>query len=389
MTAPYQMPYAGRDVPHAVIEVNQKCNISCFACYKDKSTYTKPLVQVVDELDAALALRRLGVVTLAGGEPTLHPELPAIIRAAAARGLVVQLLSNGLNLTPARLRSYREAGLSRVYLHIDVAQTRPDAPAAQHEAELDGLRERLAERVVAAGLRCAITVTLYRRKNLDDLAGVVRFVLDSPHVDRLLVTCCTDHRGIAAALAGAGGAREPLDDLAPEVVHNADVERILAPLGLEPFAYVASSHDDDARRWLFYYAYTVQTPRGRARLVRVGPRFGAVAGAAAALARRLRGRYPFGEPLGHAGNLAMCLLWAAASRDRRAVGEVLHALAGLVRHGAVLTQKSLVFQQGPNLTADGEVEMCKDCPDATIRDGRLVPLCLADLAPPATRAACG
>ena len=36
----FRMPYDGPDVPHVVIEVNQKCNISCKACYKDKLDYT-------------------------------------------------------------------------------------------------------------------------------------------------------------------------------------------------------------------------------------------------------------------------------------------------------------------------------------------------------------
>src|SRR4030095_16050667 len=95
---PLRMPYEGPDVPHAVIEVNQRCNISCTACYKDKSTYTKPLQQILDEVALVHAPRRLGVLSLAGGEPTLHPDLPAIILAIARRGVQLQLLSNGLHL---------------------------------------------------------------------------------------------------------------------------------------------------------------------------------------------------------------------------------------------------------------------------------------------------
>lgn len=36
------------------------------------------------------------------------------------------------------------------------------------------------------------------------------------------------------------------------------------------------------------------------------------------------------------------------------------------------------FQQGPNRREDGSYETCLDCPDAVVRNGRLVNLCLAD-----------
>jgi hypothetical protein len=382
------MPYDGQDVPHAVIEVNQRCNISCVACYKDKSTYEKPLAQILEEIDLVLRERRVGVLSIAGGEPTLHPDLPAVIDAVARRGVQAQLLTNGLRLDDDMLRAYAEAGLKRVYLHIDSLQKRPDARGARSEADLHPLREAIAERVVKAGLRCALTVTLYRTRNLADLPGVVEHVLDSPWLDRLLVTCCTDFGAIDARLRERHGLpvvdAEPGPDLRGEVVSNAEVERALSRLGMTPFAYVASDRDLAARRWLFYYAFTSRNARGEVKRLHFDATFGRIASVANGLARQLRGRYPFGETLEPAAAMALCAAYAAASMSVRTALETFQFLAGAAQGD--ITQKSFIFQQGPSVTADGEVEICKDCPDATVRNGRVVPVCLADLVSPLAEA---
>lgn len=60
---------------------------------------------VLDELG------RLGVeaVALGGGEPTLHPELPELLRAAQQRGLPVGLTTNGRD--PKQVLALADAGL--------------------------------------------------------------------------------------------------------------------------------------------------------------------------------------------------------------------------------------------------------------------------------------
>ena len=384
--APLRMPYDGRDVPHAVIEVNQRCNISCTACYKDKSTYTKPLGQILEEIDLVARERRVGVLSLAGGEPTLHPELCTVITEIARRGIQVQLLTNGLDLSEERLWSYKDCGLARVYLHVDSLQKRRDAPGVTRECELDALRERLAERVVRSGLACALTVTLYRTRNLAELPSVVELVLHSRWFDRLLVTCCTDFAAIEAALARNGGLpivpSANARGLGDEVVSNAEVELILARLGMTPFAFVASDRRAEERRWLFYYAFAARSPEGGARALHLGPSFGRVARLANTLTKLGRGTYPFGETRGRLANLATCVAHAVASADPRVLTETLGFLACLRTRGATLTQKSFIFQQGPSVTAEGALEVCKACPDATIRNGRLMPVCLADLLSP-------
>jgi hypothetical protein len=39
---------------------------------------------------------------------------------------------------------------------------------------------------------------------------------------------------------------------------------------------------------------------------------------------------------------------------------------------------ALIFQEGPTERPDRTLDSCRDCPDATVRGGELVPICVAD-----------
>jgi hypothetical protein len=386
---PMAMPYAGRAVPHVVIEVNQQCDIRCRACYKDKYGYSKSLEEIQGEVELALRERDLSLVTLAGGEPSLHPRLEEVIAYIAGRGVAVQMLSNGYQLTEEKLRRYKAAGLAKVYLHVDSHQRRPDARPGATEAELDTLRDEIAARATRAGVPCALSLTLYR-DSFAELGSLVRFVLGRPDFHRLLAICCTDVNGLASCAGqqeGAFGPDRPRpDDLSGQTLTNAEVEAALAPLGMEPFAYIPSERDPDARRWLLYQSFVVSLPDGRQHVLHASSRYRRLVAGANALSLRLRGRYPFGKIMSGRGAALALLLYAVTSLHLPTALAVLALLARALAPGARLHQKTLVFQEGPHAEANGEIDYCKDCPDATVRNGKLVPVCMADVLSPVPKA---
>lgn len=387
---PMPMPYSGRDVPHVVIEVNQQCDIRCRACYKDKYGYTKTVEEIRAEVDVALRERNVSLVTLAGGEPSLHPRLEEVIADIARRGVAVQMLSNGYQLTEEKLRRYKAAGLAKVYIHVDSHQRRPDAKPGATEAELDALRDTIAARATRAGVPCALSLTLYR-DSLPALEGLVRFVLSRPDYHRLLAICCTDVNGLASCAGqkeGAFGPERPRpEDLSGQTLGNADVEATLRPLGMEPFAFIASEKDPEARRWLLYQAFVVSRPDGRYHVLHTTARYRRLVAGANALSHRLRGRYPFGKIMSGKGAVIALLLYAVTSLHLPTALAVFGLLARLLVPGARVHQKTIVFQEGPHAGADGEIDYCKDCPDATVRNGKLVPVCMADVLSPVPKPA--
>ena len=54
------------------------------------------------------------------------------------------------------------------------------------------------------------------------------------------------------------------------------------------------------------------------------------------------------------------------------------ALLQSLRPGARLHSKRLVFENAPVVMPDGTVNCCDFCPNSTARNGRVIPVCLAD-----------
>ena len=89
------------------------CNLRCRHCYintTEHGTCTLPLETVTKWLALFARPGRESNLILLGGEPTLHPDLPAIIRAAKAMRYSVTVDSNGYlfhdlleNITPQEL----------------------------------------------------------------------------------------------------------------------------------------------------------------------------------------------------------------------------------------------------------------------------------------------
>jgi len=395
---PMALPFTGCRVPHAVLEVNQECNMSCRACYKHHEHTSKPMGQILAEIELLLEKRRLTAVTLAGGEPTLHPQLPQVIQFLRERGLTVMMLSNGVNLDDTRLAAYHAAGLSRILLHVDCGQKRPDHPRARTEGELHDFRRTLSERITRHGLQCTLAVTLYRRA-LPELMDMVRFAITTPSITGVLFTCCSDPQRAAVAFHGGLvlGSRYPgfrertglppeqavLDnELQAQCVELVETEELLRRQGYEPFAMIPSNLAPRAPRWLQYYVFSIREPGGRWTSLPVSVRFQNLARLFYALSAWLGVPNRFVTAYDSRRCIVSLLLYALSCGSLPDAWAALCFLALLIKPGCTIQHTSLVFQQFPTATSAGELEHCRDCPDATIRHGRLVPVCMADYLDP-------
>ncbi|HET7291279.1 MAG TPA: radical SAM protein [Vicinamibacteria bacterium] len=357
--APWKPPL--RDVPHVAIETNLDCNIRCRACYNLDRTTVKPLRLVLEEIDQALGLRRADAITLLGGEPTLHPALVEIVRQVARRGVTPQLLTNGLRFLEeggdAYLDALVEAGLKRVLLHVDEGQrhVHPDPLKAIHV---------LFARFERRGLFHSLAWTVYDGGGLPPL---VREFARYPHFDGVLALIAQDPD---ASLTASRTRRRP--SLAAE---QATLAR---ELGLAPSLYIPSNLDDADVRWLMYFYYF------NARTGRAFPLSPALCRAYLRLHRRLTGRELFGQtPSRRAFRTALLsTLLLELSRSPRRLAEALRLLAGSGL-GRALRFHYLVIQDAPEWDPEeGTLRLCYHCPDATVRNGRLLPVCLADRVSP-------
>ncbi|MBV8819451.1 MAG: radical SAM protein [Acidobacteriaceae bacterium] len=121
----------------------RRCNLDCAYCNEyDKTSDPVPLPEMLQRIDH---LARLGttIITLSGGEPTLHPGLDAIITRIRERGAIATLITNGLLLTPDRIQRFNRAGLD--YLQISIDNVQPDDASKKSLRVLDRKLEWLAE----------------------------------------------------------------------------------------------------------------------------------------------------------------------------------------------------------------------------------------------------
>ena len=92
----------------ASVEITQRCNLRCPYCDQPKSDRDMPVAQFARLLDE-LVEEGIEAVALGGGEPTLHPDLPALLEAARRRGLRAGLTTNARE--PGLVMALADAGL--------------------------------------------------------------------------------------------------------------------------------------------------------------------------------------------------------------------------------------------------------------------------------------
>lgn len=119
-----------------VIEVTDRCNLTCPTCYAESSPYHgrhRTLEEIEAMVDLVVANEgEPDVVQLSGGEPTLHPQFWEILDMCKRKPIKhLMVNTNGIRLAKdeafvARLATY--AGAFEVYLQFDSFRDNPDVP---------------------------------------------------------------------------------------------------------------------------------------------------------------------------------------------------------------------------------------------------------------------
>jgi MoaA/NifB/PqqE/SkfB family radical SAM enzyme len=135
------------EYPHrpvlAQIIPTRRCNLSCTYCNEyDRVSDPVPLDVLRRRIDR-LAELGTGIITLSGGEPLLHPDVPAIVGHIRRRGAIATVITNGYLLTRATIESLDAAGLDSLQISID--NVTPDDVSVKSLKVLDQKLRWLAE----------------------------------------------------------------------------------------------------------------------------------------------------------------------------------------------------------------------------------------------------
>jgi hypothetical protein len=355
---PKPLKFPIRDTPHCTIETNRTCNIRCRSCYNLSRGLVKSLDDVKQEIQTALRKRNLGIITLMGGEPTLHPHLREIIAFIKSRKLACQLLTNGLVLLQddknELLNGLKISGIDRILVHIDNGQ-------AHVHSDLEGSRQKLFSKLEERKTSFSLSLTIYN-EDQGQLPDLVCKYSQYRYFD-----------GILAVLA-----RDPF----PPKVQKADLfeeyKSISQELRVEPLAYIPSNWDDHDVHWLVYF-YFINASTGKA--FGLSPTF---YGIFKKFYRWLKGRQLFVVKI--KPSLAGLIFLLAGLAESILQPRRIMVMANILKSSnfaKAIRFHYLAIQTPPEFNLlKNQYQLCYHCPDATIRNGKLTPVCIADFINP-------
>ncbi len=152
-----------------------RCNLACAGCGKinypeeilDRRLSVAESLSAVDECGSP-------VVSIAGGEPLLHREMPQIVDGIIRRKKFIYLCTNGL-LLEKHINSYTPSAYLTFSIHLDGHRQRHDA-AVSRPGVFD-LAVGAIQLVRSKGFRVTINCTLYESVAAEEVAEFFQFVM--------------------------------------------------------------------------------------------------------------------------------------------------------------------------------------------------------------------
>lgn len=377
----YRLPWSLNDNPIGWLEVTDRCNIYCRGCYRRNLEGHKPLEQIKEEILYFKEWRNCYNMSIAGGEPILHPDIVDIVAFTVEQGMEALVLTNGQGMTPELLRALKEAGALGVAFHIDDQQSRPKWKD-KNELELMELRQFYADMVYeVGGLYANFGMTVYRdniqylpdivrwgNENIEKVHGLVFICYRSAPEDVGLEYMVGDTRvPIEQDLSYVGEASSAIDLTSRDVFNTLQAE---LP-HYDSSAYLGGSQAHDSIKWLI----GVQVGRQGRMYGSVGPRTMEIVQAGHHFLKGTYLTYRRSHRVGKQTLLAAAIDPKIRQVARTWLGDVLRNPLRLFR--PIYTQ-SIGIIQAPDILEDGRADMCDSCPDMTVYDGKLVHSCRMD-----------
>jgi hypothetical protein len=380
----YRLPWSMNDNPFGWLEVTDRCNVYCKGCYRQQLEGHFPLQQIKDDILFFKEWRNCDHISIAGGEPLIHPDILEILRFIRDQGLKPLILTNGIRLHQNMefLRELKDAGCFGFTFHIDSAQRRPGW-FGKSEIELCELRQQYAEMVASVGdMYCSFGCTIYpsnigdippivkwANKNIDIVHGLVFITYGGGVVEEDTTYITSDGRTVDAQAGLSYGDAE-----AEEITLTShDVYNILRENfpHYDASMYLGGTQRHNSIKWLL----NVQMGQKGKMLGSVGPKSAEIFMAGV--------HFLFGKYIAYMAPHRIPKLAMVASLFDPGMRKVQFSfLREVLKNPRKLFEpvysQSIGIVQSPDVTEDNRADMCDSCPDMTVWKGKLVHSCRMD-----------
>jgi hopanoid biosynthesis associated radical SAM protein HpnH len=162
------------------------CNLKCAGCGKIQQPHTV-LKQRMAVEQAVAAVEECGapIVSIAGGEPLMHPQIDEIVRQLLARKKIVLLCTNAV-LLPKHLHRFTAHPDFAWMVHIDGLRERHDESVCK-----DGVFDQAVDAIKqakAAGFRVMTNTTFFTTDAPQDVIDVLDYLNDELGVDNMQIS---------------------------------------------------------------------------------------------------------------------------------------------------------------------------------------------------------
>lgn len=375
-----RLPWSLNDNPIAWLEITDICNIHCEGCYRQRLSGHKTLEQIKEEVLFFKKWRNPDNVSIAGGEPLVHPQILEIISFIAKNGIKPIILTNARALTPTLLKDLKKAGTAGYTIHIDSHQNRPEWKD-RTEKDLNQLRQHYADMIAAeGGMNVIFNSTVYP-STFKEIPEIVRWA--QSNIDRVAgLVFITYRTGILDSTAGMDGSGQEVDmgqlsyttdHFEEEFVTSEDVHQLIKDnfAGYDASGYLGGTVRHDSIKWLL-----AATIGSRKKI------FGSVGKKTMEISQN--GHHLFkGTYLAYLSGFKVGIKIFLMSPFDKVVNQAWRNwLKYNLRHPQrvfnTLYLQSIGIIQAPDLQGDGQTDMCDSCPDMTIWNGKLVNSCRMD-----------
>ncbi len=153
-----------------------RCNLACAGC--GKIDYPDDILNKrlgLDECLAAVDECGAPVVSIAGGEPMIHRQMPQIVRGIVERRKYVYLCTNAL-LLEKKIDDYTPSPYLTFSIHLDGMRARHDASVCQ-PGVFDQVVAVIRD-VLARGFRVTVNCTFFQGESPEEAADFFDFVMN-------------------------------------------------------------------------------------------------------------------------------------------------------------------------------------------------------------------
>ena len=178
-----------------VISITNACNLRCPVCFtynREDRIYYMPVEEMRRTVDWIVeSSGRVDLINLTGGEPTLHPDLPAIL-AECRRPEIgrITMNSNGLRLAedPNLCRQLADLG---VYVILSFNTFDPGVSRRMHGRDLTAIKQQAVDNLATAGVRMTLLHVMVRDLNEDAIGGLLELMRTRDNILSLTVQTMT------------------------------------------------------------------------------------------------------------------------------------------------------------------------------------------------------